>query len=157
MRDNDKRESDMKQHYKQYLKDVSEQISHDRQKRKNDSARERSIESGLVREELQAVAQLKELQRSRDKKKRALLEEIRASTVTDRKSKLEQKKQDDAREIERMKQQDEIVSIRNREHLQRKKVVSAERANRSADARGSEDPDGNQQGKETPLHAGKGL
>ncbi len=129
MRDNEKHQTAMKQNYKQYLRDVSEQIKHDKQKKKADSARERKFETELILEEQQAVSQLRELEKSKDKRKKALLEEMRQSTVDDRKSKQELKRLEDAREIERMKQQDEILSIHNREHLQRKKVRDTHRAN----------------------------
>lgn len=123
-RDEERHSENLKKQYKQYLLDVSEQIRHKSQKKRDDIERDRTLEKEIIRVENETMKDNLNSKWSRRNDQNKQLEEMKKSVELQKQEKALKRLEDQSKEREMIQLQEENILIKNRQHIMRKKVVS---------------------------------
>ena len=123
-RDEERHSGNLKKQYKQYLLDVSEQIRHKSQKKRDDIERDRTLEKEIIRVENETMKDNLNSKWSRRNDQNKQLEEMKKSVELQKQEKALKRLEDQSKEREMIQLQEENILIKNRQHIMRKKVVS---------------------------------
>lgn len=151
MNSNDRYQSAVKFHYKDYLNEVKSQADLKRAQRQREAAQEAKEELQRRESLQQQYEQLKKSQVAKESLLRENLEQIRKDSIQARKERQERKIRDDSKDREIEQLHNDAIEAKKLEASMKKKVITIAKSDIGGpNERRAQDSDANRPGEESP-------